>query len=172
MLRLSRARLLSASCLHRQQKYQNTSNNEIEAYLANQTYALEPRHLATIHARLIRSPYTNRQNIVVWNEDAVKIKALEVYKNENAILRAVARKNKIRKRQFDKITRHIEKSARSQKLEIDKFQTFLSQENHKTRKFSKKQIDETNKLIDIIDTHGGISFADLILDEVICGGAN
>ena len=118
MLRLSRARLLSASCLHRQQKYQNTSNNEIEAYLANQTYALEPRHLATIHARLIRSPYTNRQNIVVWNEDAVKIKALEVYKKrKKAVLRAVAKKkDKIRKKQFNRITRHIGKSARSQKF--------------------------------------------------------
>ena len=79
---------ISSSLRHLSSKdtFQNTSNNEIEAYIANQTYGLEPKHLATISARLIRSPYTNRKQIVVWNEDLVKIKALEVYKNERAII--------------------------------------------------------------------------------------
>jgi len=183
---------ISSSLRHLSSKdtFQNTSNNEIEAYIANQTYGLEPKHLATISARLIRSPYTNRKQIVVWNEDLVKIKALEVYKNERAIIRAAERKNKIRKVQFEKIQRYIESSERSKKLELDKFKVFVTKQrnpvhykqnfsnnentnvpNHGLNRYfmarTENQIQTIERLIEEIDEHGGISFQDLILDEVI-----
>lgn len=140
-------------------KFHYTSNNEIEAYIANQTYGLEPRHLATIRARPVRSPYTNRQQILLWNEDLVKIKALEVYKNEQGILKAAARKKQIRKKQFEEITKYIESSNKQRKI---------IEENYKIRDAQlKDKSQRTTKLLNIIKKSGGLSYADLILDEVI-----
>jgi len=82
-------------------QYTDTSNNEIEAFVANKEYGIEPRHLATIRAKQIRSPYKNRNKILVWREQEIKNYALKMYTSEESMNRAIRRKTKIRIAQME-----------------------------------------------------------------------
>lgn len=91
-------------------QYTDTSNNEIEAFVANKEYGIEPRHLATIRAKQIRSPYKNRNKILVWREQEIKNYALKMYTSEESMNRAIRRKTKIRLAQMEYLKEKQENS--------------------------------------------------------------
>merc|ERR1712226_1139673 len=95
--------LIRSSSRFNSDSFTDTSNNEIEAYVANKEYGIEPRHLATIRAKQIRSPYKNRTKILVWREEEIKNFALQKYTTEEAMNRAIRRKMKIRMSQAEKL---------------------------------------------------------------------
>ena len=78
--------------------------------MANKEYGIEPRHLATIRAKQIRSPYKNRNKILVWREQEIKNYALKMYTSEESMNRAIRRKTKIRSAQMEYLKEKQENS--------------------------------------------------------------